>query len=293
MTTCRRGLTLIELLVVVAIIAVLIGLLLPAVQKVREAAIRAKSSNNLKQIALATHHFASTHGGRLPMAVGNFGDPDFNGTLFSVILPFTDLAGPYQQHLAAPKTIPFPVPFYASPADPSLDRLMGKALMPSPAHAGACSYPANVQVFQNDPRLPASIPDGTSNTVAFAEHYSGDCQATVFAYHNVHIVPGGHRATFADRSGYRFPGYRPNPGYDDVYPVSEGGQSVGSVPGKTFQVAPPLNQCDPTVAQTPHPGGMLAALVDGSVRTLVPRISSSVYWATVTPTAGEPLGSGW
>jgi prepilin-type N-terminal cleavage/methylation domain-containing protein/prepilin-type processing-associated H-X9-DG protein len=96
----REGFTLIELLVVIAIIAILIGLLLPAVQKVREAAARAKCQNHLKQMGLAAHNYESTNG-YLPPRIGRV---NINGTVYNndaspqaLILAYLEQASKYNQ----------------------------------------------------------------------------------------------------------------------------------------------------------------------------------------------------
>ena len=147
-----RAFTLIELLVVIAIIAVLIGLLLPAVQKVREAAARMQSSNNLKQIALASHACHDTHN-RLPPMFGSFpgtGSGSGMGTVFFHLLPFVEQDNLYRQALN-PATGAYeasfagvnalPVKLFQHPADPSAT---GQSAPGGLAFAG---YAANMQVF--------------------------------------------------------------------------------------------------------------------------------------------------
>ena len=134
---------------------------------------------------------------------------------------------------------------------------------------------------------PGTFGDGTSNTIVFAEHYAR-CNGTSFHYSSsLWSFTGSHavrRATFAD--GGSSQSYQL---LDDVHPVTAGvpPSSTPSAPGVTFQVRPPLDECNPLVPQTPHAGGMIVALADGSVRTIAPAVNPSVFWSAVTPAGGE------
>ncbi len=269
----REGYTLLELLVVVGIIATLVGLLLPAVQKVRAAATRARSLNNLKQIDLAVHAFAASHDGRLP---------SIEDGVFWALLPYLDGGDALVNSDSGPHDF---LP-YLSPADPSLSA--------DPPTQGLSSYAANAMAFQGVSVLPSTFLDGTSNTVAFAEHYAkcgGVYPPTFYTFPLGKLCPAQNirRATFADRGRAIWTGGSLLLPLTDVVPVTSGSPPVSqaSTPGLTFQVRPKLGDCNPLIPQTPHEGGMLIALADGSVRTIRPTVAETVFWAAVTPSGGE------
>jgi prepilin-type N-terminal cleavage/methylation domain-containing protein len=300
--------TLIELLVVIAIIAILISLLLPAVQKVREAAQRAQCQNNLKQICLGTINCADSHRGLLPPMYGSYPlNSNTLGTVFYYILPFIEQDNIYKASNSSNfysvynnGTYTRPIPIYQCPSDPT-NQFAGILDPGNPW--GTTSYGANYQVFGNPDagnngsnmqggnRFPASIVDGTSNTIFFTEKFTR-CNGfgSLWGHGNwefnwMAMFAYGNRQGTQGYSTYDLGGWGASAGY--------GFGTVG--PASIFQVMPMPWQsaCDPTRAASGHTAGIQAALGDGSVRFVAQGISGTTWWFAITPANGDVLGNDW
>jgi prepilin-type N-terminal cleavage/methylation domain-containing protein/prepilin-type processing-associated H-X9-DG protein len=212
MSKGRTGFTLIELLVVIAIIAVLIGLLLPAVQKVREAAARAQCQNNLKQLGLALHNYETAQGGfpaGLVTSISNTCDAEATG--YTYLLPYIEQDNTHRLYdfdqpwfaAANYRAVGIEVKLFYCPSNRiggslDLSPIAQEWGTPLPPKAASCDYAfnkgANGSLHADGNRVPlevrgmfdvrapekarksvrmADITDGTSNTIAMGDASAG------------------------------------------------------------------------------------------------------------------------
>jgi type II secretory pathway pseudopilin PulG len=290
----RPGITLFQLLVVLAILAILIGLLLPAVQKVREAASRTQSINNLKQMALSLHNYNDTYG-KLPPGVD---DNHFSAA--SKLLPFIEYANVFNSidfkksiddkvNEQARKTM---IKTFVSPNDPILQVKAGW---------GPTNYLLNDLVFflNSEARIPASFPDGTSNTIVIGETLKGDGGTKAVTVQRQYVLLG--KDALKD--------IKPDAGVPDWKADKHiaGDRCASWMDGRFLQGAfngalkPNDDRPDVSCAGA---GGVSAlrslnnlvpiALADGSVRSVNAKTISHETWkAAITPAGGEVLGSDW
>jgi prepilin-type N-terminal cleavage/methylation domain-containing protein/prepilin-type processing-associated H-X9-DG protein len=325
MVRTRRGFTLIELLVVIAIIAILIGLLLPAVQKVREAAARLKCQSNLKQIGLACHNFHDTRGTLPPSRT-----PSPSIGIHAFLLPYVeqdnvykliDFTQPYNAAANATATASA-VKVYTCPADPMNLAPSNWAKTNYRANEGTqmnYSWGALDSAGTNQPGLtPApngpfyvdskwkitDITDGTSNTAAFSEHISGDFSdttATQFAdWFNIHPNYTMYPSTFdeavtncrnLDWQNLTWQGHS-----TIGAPWMQGGGYTSiynhvDVPGQKSCAFHPNRYVIPPTSG--HTNGVNVVLCDGSVRFVPLGISLTTWRALGSMNGGEVLGGDW
>jgi prepilin-type N-terminal cleavage/methylation domain-containing protein len=271
----RSGFSLIELLVVIAIIAILIGLLLPAVQRVRQAAFRTQDSNNLRQQCIATHACNDVYL-RLPPVYGNFpnpngavGPPAGLGTAQYFLLPFLEQDSIYNStSVTSDNAMGTPLKVFMSPMDPTMPKdgivtMMG-------CDYGGCSYASNELAFTEinggKANIPADFPDGTANTILFAQRYT-NCNGTSVGWQM---------------------GVCGNP---PTWPYSYLGVTYPALP--LPQLAPSDSGCDPTLLQALYASGMIVGLADGSVRSLSPSISQFSWNLALSPKDGLEFDSSW
>jgi prepilin-type N-terminal cleavage/methylation domain-containing protein len=324
--TKRSGFTLIELLVVIAIIAVLIGLLLPAVQKVREAANRAKCINNLKQLGLAVANYASANQDQLPGFATQI--PGSSGprptTIETALLPYLEQSnlyfsisagGAYSTTNSLYSTV---LTVYQCPSDSSTDQLaIGIGLTYS--GGGATSYACNPNVFVNSasgsnyaPFKINTISDGTSNTLGFAE-VLGQNQSGVPGKTKKGVTTpatGSFDAFVWGGSGANPNTFNMNkatatstpPAPPTVPTASSTSSYAGTDWGPTYLytttspflvVGTTPAESALTVPSSCHSGMLQVSLMDGSVRGITSGVSAYSWSCANLPADGNVFDSSW
>lgn len=318
-----RAFTLIELLVVIAIIAILIGLLLPAVQKVREAAARTQCSNNIKQMLTATHNYAGENNGRImdgnkniagvtPLG-GSVAITITNVTAHVAMLPYIENGPLYAAAISGIKTDGTPSAVNINAYDclgNSASTNKHVRLQPIKAYQCASdsgytnglstnntswagtSYAINFQltgsvngtsVLYTALYALGGIPDGASNTALFAEKLAS-CKA--FDTPGVPSNSGTLWAVYTHADWSPYFGWN-HPSYQAS--PDEHLKTWAAVP----QLAPPLNDCDMARVSSPHNAGALVGLADGSVRTVTKSVGATTWQSVLLPADAQPLGSDW